>query len=175
MASNLKHLCLALFGLLLAACSSVPEEQTASVYLVRHAEKVTGEALMALPDRSDPPLTESGMLRAEQLADLLADAKIVKIWSTDTRRTRDTAQPLADRLSLPIEIYDASDLSAFAAKLKGEMATALVVGHSNTTPNLAEALGADPGAPIVEATEYNRLYIVDLATGDGEIQRFGAD
>lgn len=175
MATNLKHLCLALFGLALAACSTVPEEQTATVYLVRHAEKVTGEALNSLPDPRNPPLTEAGAQRADELAGLLAEANIEKIWSTDTIRTRDTAQPLAERLGLPIEIYDASDLPAFAAVLKADPATALVVGHSNTTPNLAEALGADPGAPIVEATEYNRLYVIDLDTGDGEIQRFGAE
>ncbi|MEL6416528.1 MAG: histidine phosphatase family protein [Pseudomonadota bacterium] len=175
MATNIKHICLALFGFALAACSTAPEVQTTTVYLVRHAEKVTGEALSALPDANDPPLTTAGAQRAEQLAELLVEADIEKIWSTDTIRTRDTAQPLADRLGLPIEIYDASDLSAFAQILKDDPMTALIVGHSNTTPNLAESLGANPGAPIVEATEYNRLYVIDLASGDGEIQRFGAD
>ena len=50
----------------------------------------------------------------------------------------------------------------------------LVVGHSNTTPQLAELLGAEPGDPIVEKTEYDRLYVINLDTGEGTIQRFGA-
>lgn len=176
MASNLKRLCFALVGFALAACTSVDHGGSATAYLVRHAEKLTGDALNDLPDPRDPPLTLAGQERAEALADLLASAEITRIWSTDTTRTRDTAQPLADRLGIEVEIYDASDLTAFAAQLTQETSgNALVVGHSNTTPGLADALGADPGAPIVEATEYDRLYVIDLRTGQGEIQRFGAD
>ena len=175
MAANLKTLCLALMGFALAACASVQESDSGTIYLVRHAEKVTGEALNALPDPSDPPLTDAGTTRAVLLSDRLSDAGIERVWSTDTIRTRDTAQPLADRLGIAVEIYDASDLVAFAAELKEDGRTVLVVGHSNTTPGLAEALGADPGTPIIEATEYDRLYVIDLNTGGGEIQRFGAN
>ena len=175
MAANLKTFCLALLGFALAACASVPESDSETIYLVRHAEKVTGDALSALPDPSDPPLTEAGAERAALLAERLSNAGIERVWSTDTIRTRETAQPLADRLGLAVELYDASDLVAFAAALKEDGRTVLVVGHSNTTPGLAEALGSDPGAPIVEATEYDRLYVIDVATGAGEIQRFGAN
>lgn len=176
MASNLKRLCLVFLGIALAACASIDQSDGATAYLVRHAEKLTGDALSELPDPRDPPLTQAGEQRAEALADLLADAEITRIWSTDTKRTRDTAQPLADRLGIEIELYDASDLGAFAAQLKREASGhVLIVGHSNTTPGLAEALGADPGPPIVEATEYDRLYVISLETGQGEIQRFGAN
>ena len=51
-----------------------------------------------------------------------------------------------------------------------------MVGHSNTTPQLAELLGADPGEPIVEANEYDRLYVIqrkDGVTVSDEIRRFG--
>ena len=105
----------------------------------------------------------------------MLDAGVSEVWSTDTKRTRDTAAPLAARLGLEVQLYDPSDLPGFAAQLKANStATVLVVGHSNTTPQLAEALGAEPGPPIVEKTEYDRLYVVDLATSDGEIERFGA-
>jgi broad specificity phosphatase PhoE len=160
---------------LLVACQAAPAPETGTAYLVRHAEKVTGEALATLADPRDPPLTADGAARAEALADRLLDAGVSEVWSTDTKRTRDTAAPLAARLGLEVQLYDPSDLPGFAAQLKANStATVLVVGHSNTTPQLAEALGADPGLPIVEKTEYDRLYVVDLATSDGEIERFGA-
>ena len=176
MAAHLKWLCFALLGFALAACASIDQSEGATAYLVRHAEKLTGDALNDLPHPRDPPLTRAGQDRAEALADLLEGVGITEIWSTDTTRTRETAKPLADRLGIEIELYDASDLSAFAIQLTEEISgSVLVVGHSNTTPGLAEALGADPGIPIVEATEYDRLYVIDLQTGQDEIQRFGAD
>ena len=41
-----------------------------------------------------------------------------------------------------------------------------MVGHSNTTPALVEALGGDPGSPI-ESLEYDRLYMVTFEGGVG--------
>lgn len=162
-------------ALALAACQTAPIADGGTAYLVRHAEKVTGDAAMQIEDPRDPPLTSAGQARAEALADRLADAGIAEIWSTDTTRTLDTARPLAARLGIAIQLYDPFDLEGFAAQLKTDPdVTVLVVGHSNTTPQLAEALGAEPGAPIVEATEYDRLYVIDLAAGSGEIERFGA-
>ena len=171
----LKFILVSVAGLVLAACQTIPAPESGTAYLVRHAEKVTGDGAMKLEDPRDPPLTELGEARAEALADRLRGAGIAAIWSTDTTRTRDTAQPLANSLGLDVQIYDPSDLAGFASQLKSSPGeTVLVVGHSNTTPQLAEALGAEPGSPIVEKTEYDRLYVVDLTSGSGEIERFGA-
>jgi 2,3-bisphosphoglycerate-dependent phosphoglycerate mutase len=130
-----------------------PSGGPTALFLVRHAERDTDH-----PD--DPGLTPVGRDRAEALARLLADAGITRIHSTDTRRTRDTAAPLARLLSLPVELYDASDLSSLARALLEEPGRHLVVGHSNTTPTLAEALGGSGYGPIVEAWEYDRLYLL---------------
>lgn len=138
-----------------------------TLYLVRHAETQDGK---------DPALTEAGTARAEALADRLEGAGIEAVWSTDYRRTLATAAPLAERLDVEVRIYDPGDLPAFAEMLWADGATALVVGHSNTTPQLAEALGGDDGAPIVEAIEYDRLYVLSRTGNDGvesEIQRYG--
>ncbi|MEL6686603.1 MAG: phosphoglycerate mutase family protein [Pseudomonadota bacterium] len=126
------------------------------VFLVRHAEKQSGQ---------DPALTEAGVLRAEALADLLEDADITHIHSSDYKRTRQTVAPLAARLDLPVRLYDPRDLPTLADQLREEGGRHLVVGHSNTTPPLAEELGGEGGEPIVEATEYDRLYLVSI-TGD---------
>ena len=56
------------------------------------------------------------------------------------------------------------------------MRIAFVVGHSNTTPALTELLGGDPGGPIEEKNEYDRLYIVSMSA-EGRVSstllRFG--
>lgn len=124
------------------------------VYLVRHAEK-------AEDDPRDPSLTMEGKARAVALADRLASRGIERVLTTDFVRTRDTGYPLASRLGLVMELYDPRDLPGAAAKVVADGRTALVVGHSNTTPAFVEALGGDPGEPIDE-TEYDRLYEVTI-------------
>jgi phosphohistidine phosphatase SixA len=150
----------------LAACATAPAETPGEdwqIWLVRHAEKQSGD---------DPSLTPQGALRAEALADLLDDADIARIHSSDFRRTRETARPLAERLGVEVELYDPRDLPGLAARLRAEGGRHLVVGHSNTTPQLTEALGGDGGTPIVEATEYDRLYLVS-PDGETVLLRYG--
>jgi len=123
------------------------------VVLVRHAEKAEAPA-------DDPPLSRQGEDRARALARTLADAGITRIYSSDTRRTRDTAAPLAAALGLEIELYDAGDLPAMADRLRALPGRHVVVGHSNTTDVLSGLLGGATFGEIVEAWEYNRLYFL---------------
>jgi hypothetical protein len=60
---------------------------------------------------------------------------------------------------LEVSLYDASDLAPFAEELLSTPGTHLVVGHSNTTPELVKALGGNPG-PSIQSLEYDRLYMV---------------
>ncbi|MEP1230429.1 MAG: phosphoglycerate mutase family protein [Litorimonas sp.] len=154
-----------------ASAKSTPvniEHMPLKVFLVRHAEKTA--------DKDDPALTQGGQERAALLSSMLKDAGITHIHSSDYQRTRDTAAPLATRLGLSVDIYDPRDLPAMAAKLQASGGRHLVVGHSNTTGALTELLGGHGGAPIVEASEYDRLYIVTRAA-DGStnstLLRFG--
>ena len=154
-------------AILFGACATpTPPSQSHDIYLVRHAEKESGP---------DPVLTAEGQERAEALAGRLTDAGITHVHSTDTRRTRLTAAPVTDLTGRTVEIYDPRDLEGFAGELLAERGSHIVVGHSNTTPQLAEALGCGPQAPIVEATEYDRLYVVSVGRAgvDCRVERFG--
>ena len=142
------------------------------VFLVRHAEKI--DAAVA-DDPRNPHLDDDGLHRAAELARVLGDSGVTAIHSTSYHRTIETARPLANRLGLEIKPYDPTDLRSFAGALRSSAGRHLVVGHSNTTPQLVELLGGEPGAPIVEADEYDRLYVL-VIRGDettSTILRFG--
>jgi phosphohistidine phosphatase SixA len=128
------------------------QQNSTVVYLVRHAEK--------LDDSSDPPLTAAGRVRAELLSELLRDAGLTHIHTTDLERTRDTAAPIAKRLGIEPRIYDASDLEGLAERLRATPGRHLVSGHSNTTPLLVRLLGGE--STDISDPEYDRLYIVTL-------------
>jgi phosphohistidine phosphatase SixA len=141
----------------LAALTPAPilgqDEGPSLIVLVRHAER-------AGPSADDPGLTPVGAERAQMLARLLEDAGITQIHSTDTRRTLETGLPLARNRGLEIERYDPRDLEGFAAHLLTLPGRHLVVGHSNTTDALSVLLGGTSHGPIIEAWEYDRLYLL---------------
>lgn len=158
--------------LLPVGCANSPTEGTApevTVYLVRHAEKVL--------DVSNPPLTPDGFQRAGELASVLPESGLTHVHSTDTLRTRQTATPASELFGLDIQLYDPSDLPGFADKIKQMPGVHLVVGHSNTTPQLVEALGGAPGTDINEAAEYDRLYVLEITAAGAvrsDLRRYGA-
>ncbi|MFQ5536335.1 MAG: histidine phosphatase family protein [Gemmatimonadota bacterium] len=137
------------------------------VFLVRHAER-------AEDGTRDPSISTEGRARAEALAAMLRDAGLTAIHSTDFKRTRQTATPVADGAGLSVAIYDPRKLKEFAGRLRETPGRHLVVGHSNTTPDLVAALGGDPGAPIAE-DGYDRLYILFISPEGAEtvLLRFG--
>jgi broad specificity phosphatase PhoE len=122
------------------------EQQT--WYFVRHFEKQLGD---------DPSLTETGKARAQALVDFFADKSLNSVYSTNYNRTLETATPVAQLKRLAIQSYDPRNLAEFAIKLKTHDHV-LVVGHSNTTPELLSLMG---GASItIEETEYGTLYVL---------------
>ncbi len=124
------------------------------VYVVRHAEK-------ADVDRShkDPGLSQAGRARAEALAHLLRDAGIGAIYATEFKRTQETAAPLAKMLGIEITVVSAAASDALIAKLKTGSWNALVVGHSNSMPEILKALGI-PAPPAIAETDYDNLFAV---------------
>lgn len=132
-----------------------------AVFVVRHGEKQS-EA-----NEPSTPLSEAGAARARRLAELLRDAGIAAIYSTDTERTRKTAEPLAGLIKTDIRIYTATDaegkvnLQPLAERLKRDHSrdAVLVVGHSNTIGPLLSALGCTEQVQIA-GNEYATLFIV---------------
>jgi broad specificity phosphatase PhoE len=138
-------------------------ESSSTVFLVRHAEK---EA-----EGADPSLNDAGRKRAKALAEMLADAGITAIFSSEFQRTQQTATPLADRLGIKVTVIPAKDLDALVARVRELRpgGRALVVGHSNTIPTVASRL---TGAKVAEMSEsdFDRLYVATCnGTGQGDV------
>ncbi len=128
-------------------------QQPLVVFLVRHAEKVDAS--------EDSKLSNAGNARAASLAATLHDAGVEYVHSTDFIRTRKTASPVATQRGVKVDLYEVGDLPALVEQLKSKGGRHLVVGHSNTTPELVELLGGEPGSKIQE-NEYDRLYVVTI-------------
>jgi broad specificity phosphatase PhoE len=150
--------------LALVGCASAASAQTTVVILARHAEQEAGQ---------DPGLSAAGKARAEALLDAVRDAGIVAVYHTQYRRTRETASVVATALGVPmtelgpkqgesVNEHAAAVAADILAHHRGKVV--LVVGHSNTVPLIAAALGAKDAPKIVE-TEYYHLLTV-LKNGD---------
>ncbi|MDX1408783.1 MAG: phosphoglycerate mutase family protein, partial [Saprospiraceae bacterium] len=138
------------------SCVSQEPAEARVFYLLRHAEKAENPA-----DPSNPHLSVTGQVRAAQLAKLLEHEPLTAIYSSDYHRTRETVMLLAQQHGLEILSYDPRNLEAFADTLAAMSGRVLIVGHSNTTPTLVGLLGGDPGEPIDDNTEFDRLYLLE--------------
>jgi phosphohistidine phosphatase SixA len=149
---------------LLVLSISMPAQQKESeaptvVIIIRHAEKESQGA--------DPGLSAAGVARTEALIDALAGADVSALYATEYARTRQTLQPLANRLGRMVIGYPIGELTPdqYAAALAVEILatfkgkTVVVAGHSNTVPHIVRALGVRPVAAIGE-NEFDRMYIV---------------
>jgi broad specificity phosphatase PhoE len=137
---------------------------TTTIVLIRHAEKQVGAI-------SDAPLSPPGEVRAARLAQMFGDAssfgRIRKIYVTDTRRTQQTAAGIAQRLSLTPEIVAGkADPKEFARRVLRENrgGRALVVGHSNSVPEIVAALSGQQDVPPIADEEFDTLYVVTVPT-----------
>ncbi|HLG40203.1 MAG TPA: histidine phosphatase family protein, partial [Chitinophagaceae bacterium] len=110
---------------------------------------------------SDVSLTDKGRERAEALKEILRNKKIAYIFSTNTIRTKSTAQPTADYFHLTIETYNPRPDSSFINLLKSKKKNTLIVGHSNTVDDIVNMLCSKKVvAGDLPDTEYNKLFII---------------
>ncbi|HEY2028849.1 MAG TPA: phosphoglycerate mutase family protein [Myxococcales bacterium] len=134
----------------LAVAASFPAKAQEVLILVRHAEKLDASR--------DTPISPDGVTRAQALADKLRDAGITSIWTSEFRRTQETAKPLADALGLKPHVHPANDSKGLVEALRKAGGRAVVVGHSNTLPEIAKLYGAKLEQPRDD--DYGGLYLI---------------
>ena len=124
------------------------------VVIVRHAEKATNGG-------NDPELSSAGRARADALVRILKDSGITAIFTSEFKRTQETAAPIATSIGITATVVPAKDTAALVAKLRQLNGNALVVGHGDTIPNIVKALGIN--SPInISDEDYSELLIVTL-------------
>src|SRR4029077_6005176 len=142
----------ALFLLLFVSVSIASAQPV--VVIVRHAEKATNGG-------TDPDLSSAGGGRADALARILKDLGITGIFTSEFKRTQETAAPTATSTHVTPTVVAAKHTAALVAKLHQLNGNALVVGHGDTIPNIVKALGIN--SPInIPDTDYSELFIVIL-------------
>jgi broad specificity phosphatase PhoE len=137
---------------------------TTTIVVLRHAEKQVGAI-------SDAPLSPQGELRATRLAQMFGDSssfgRVQAIYVTDTRRTQQTAATLAQRLGLTPEVVDAKTSSrelAHSVLRAHRGGRVLVIGHSNTVPEIVKALANSDEVPAFGDEEFDTMYVVTVPT-----------
>jgi phosphohistidine phosphatase SixA len=136
---------------------------TTTLIFVRHTDTT-----MALPESADPPLSEQGYQRAVHLADVLEDIDVIAgvdaIYASQSLRTQQTAEPLAERLGLDVRLADQYQVVDFMANVlsdhKGRIV--LVVANSDIIAPLVEELHGSKNLPEMQADEYGNLYVVTI-------------
>jgi len=150
------------------------------IFLVRHAERAASATApspapsapsgakaphgMMMPD--DPPLSPAGEQRAARLAAMLSASGVTQIITTEFKRTRQTAAPLAQRLKVTPVMSAAKDPDPLVARLLEARAPVLVVGHSNTIPDIIRKLGVRETVTIGD-DDYDNLFVVVRSAANG--------
>ena len=148
-----------------------------TVVVVRHAEKSTD-------DPRDPSLSAAGEDRARALSSVLRDAGVTDIYTTQYKRTRQTAEPLAQQSGISIveRPINAANSATYARDLTQEILTrsagkgVLVVGHSNTVPDIVKSLSGS-AVPAMTDSEYDHIFVIVIpASGSPRLMqlRFGS-
>lgn len=151
---------LVIFFFCLTSCSQNTvsnQTETTTYFFIRHAEKD-----LSNPNDRDPNLTGQGKTRAHNWAKTLADTKIDFVYTTDYKRTKKTAEPIAKSQGLKIITYNPKFLNDadFQKKTKGK--TTVVVGHSNSTPDFVNKIIGQDKYESIDEKIYGKIFILTI-------------
>ena len=140
---------------------SIGQAQTSPsvIFIVRHCEK-------AMESTDNPNLAEEGKKRAAHLAEILKNTGIEAVYSTNYKRTMQTAEPLATVLKITPTAYEPRE-AAFGEMLRKSGKKVLVVGHSNTVPDLLNQLSGTKNYQPNDG--YGDLWVVTIQEGQAPV------
>jgi broad specificity phosphatase PhoE len=157
---------LGLAGIVIVAAAFIywNSATTTTVVVIRHADK--GPNAIA-----DAPLSPPGEQRAVRLAQMFGDGekfgRVTKVYVTNTRRAQQTVAELVQRLGVKAEVVDAKSSAAQLARRvlrENRGGLALVVGHSNTVPEIVGAMADVKDVPPIGDEEFDTMYVVTVPT-----------
>lgn len=136
------------------AAENKEEITITTYYLIRHAEKKIEE--------KDPEINNQGIERTKKWLAIFKNISFDAVYSTDYKRTKQTAKPIADANKLAILGYNPKNLYDAGFKYNTAGKTVLIVGHSNTTPSFANKILGKIKYKQIEEKTYGNLYIVTV-------------
>lgn len=138
-------------GLLVFCGRFYVAQAQSTIFVTRHADRYGTEP--------DPDLTPKGEGQARLLAQLLSDANVKHIFTTELTRTRETAAPLAHQANVVPVVVPQANFDELIVKVRGAVRpneSILIVGHRASVPGIVRALtGKD--VPPLGSGEYGRL------------------
>lgn len=144
------------------ASGTVAAQTNKTIVLVRHSEK----AASTPTDKGDPELSAEGRERAVRLMNAVKRYKPHEIFATDYKRTRQTAEPIANRRKKEIQTYDPAKQADLVTKIMASKTDHyLIVGHSNSIPALANLLVKKEVFRQVLESEYGVIWVVRMKKG----------
>ena len=139
--------------LALGGCAGVQRAtSTPDIYVMRH--------LQTPANVSDPDLTGEGRRVALLLVQWFKRARPGVIYVSNTKRAQQTAAPLARKLKIKPTIYNPKNTAALIAAVFAETRTVLVVGHSNTVPDIIDGFGGHRPEPLVHE-DFGDIWRID--------------
>lgn len=141
-------------------------QQKTTYYLIRHGEKMRTN-----PNDPDPSLDIDGMVRAKDWATYFEPMRIDEIYITKFKRTKQTASLIAQQKMITPKRYEPNALYSedFLKKTNGK--NVLIVGHSNTIPQLVNKLIGEKKYEDMYDTEYGTLFTVTLDGSEKKVTR----
>lgn len=135
--------------LLVGCCSS----SVTTIVVVRHAERLNAT--------DTTPLSPAGFQRARALRHALDSAGIQAIFVSDKLRSRQTADSLRIAHSLPQVQIPKDSISQLLDSLRARTGQRLlVVGHSDTVPQIIAAYGFEP--QTIAENEFDKMFILTV-------------
>lgn len=136
---------------------SFGQKTITTYYFVRHAEKVDNS--------QNPDLSETGLKRASLWNNIFSEVDFDEIYSTDYKRTIQTASPTATTKKIEIKLYNPKTINIDSFKKETLGKKVLIVGHSNTTPKFVNDIINQNLFSDIEDATFGNLYIVTIIDG----------
>lgn len=133
---------------------SFAQSKTTTYYFILHAEKIDSS--------QNPDLSEKGLKRAELWNKIFSEISFDEIYSTDYKRTLQSASPTATTKKIKIKLYNPKTLNIESFKKETLGKKVLIVGHSNTTPKFVNDIINQNLFSDIDDETFGNLYIITV-------------
>ena len=132
-----------------------------TIVLTRHAEKAN-----VWSDQ----ISEDGQKRALALVQLTHQLDVSGIYVSSAKRTQQTAAPLAKARGIAMK--STRRLSVLRKEILSlhHGKTVVIVGHSNTIPNLIRYLVPHSSPPKIQESDFSNLFIIRIPDDSTNVQ-----